>query len=197
MKQSGTKREKLKWLLPVAIFAFGILIWSSVVYKSHVTNQERVREMASLNAVSYSERMISDLREGISITDALEEIVISENGKVDKFQEIAADMMTDSLQSIQLAPDGIVTEIYPKKGNEAGKINLLQDEKRGEVTRYGRDHDMTILQGPFSIEPGRIGNSHPQSGLYTTGEWNQDFLGIYHYDYPGARNLFRFCRSSE
>ena len=151
MAKSKEKREKLKWLLPVAVFILGISIWSGVVYKNRVINQERVREMASLNAVSYSERMISDLREGIGITEALEEIVISENGQVDKFQEIAADMMTDCLQSIQLAPDGIVTEIYPEKGNEAGKINLLQDEKRGEVTRYGRDHDMTILQGPFSL----------------------------------------------
>ena len=157
MAKSKEKREKLKWLLPVAVFILGISIWSGVVYKNRVINQERVREMASLNAVSYSERMISDLREGIGITEALEEIVISENGQVDKFQEIAADMMTDCLQSIQLAPDGIVTEIYPEKGNEAGKINLLQDEKRGEVTRYGRDHDMTILQGPFSLNQGGLG----------------------------------------
>lgn len=157
MKKSGIKGEKLRWLLPVGIFVFGILIWSGVVYKSRINNQTRVREMATLNAVSYAERMVSDLREGIGITDALEEIVISESGKVDKFQEVAQDMMTDAIQSIQLAPDGIVTEIYPEKGNESGKINLLQDEKRGEVTRYGRDHDMTIMQGPFPLNQGGLG----------------------------------------
>lgn len=33
--------------------------------------------------------------------------------------------MTDSVQSIQIAPDGVVTDIYPQEGNDAGKIDLL------------------------------------------------------------------------
>ena len=28
--------------------------------------------------------------------------------------------MADSVQSIQIAPDGVVTDIYPKEGNDAG-----------------------------------------------------------------------------
>ena len=29
-------------------------------------------------------------------------------------------MIADYIQSIQIAPDGVVTEIYPEDGNEAG-----------------------------------------------------------------------------
>ena len=157
MKKSGTKGEKLRWLLPAVIFILGILIWSGVVYQSRINNQMRVREIATLNAVTYADRMADNLREGIGMTNALEKVVISANGQIDKFQEIVKGMMTDSIQSIQLAPDGIVTEIYPEKGNEFGKINLLQDEKRGEVARYGRDHDMLIMQGPFPLKQGELG----------------------------------------
>ena len=39
--------------------------------------------------------------------------------------------MEDTIQSIQLAPDGVVTDIYPEEDNEAGKIDLLHDSDRG------------------------------------------------------------------
>lgn len=30
--------------------------------------------------------------------------------------------MTDSVQSIQIAPDGVVTDIYPQEGNDAERL---------------------------------------------------------------------------
>ena len=41
--------------------------------------------------------------------------------------------MADYIQSIQIAPDGVVTEIYPEAGNEAGKIDLIHDKERGKI----------------------------------------------------------------
>lgn len=35
------------------------------------------------------------------------------------FLRLPKNLMDDSIQSIQLAPNGIVTEIYPERGNEA------------------------------------------------------------------------------
>ncbi len=35
------------------------------------------------------------------------------------FLRLSKNLMDDSIQSIQLAPNGIVTEIYPERGNEA------------------------------------------------------------------------------
>ena len=51
--------------------------------------------------------------------------VISENGKTSMFSKVAENMMADYIQSIQTAPDGVVTEIYPEAGNEDGKIDLI------------------------------------------------------------------------
>lgn len=65
--------------------------------------------------------------------------------------------MTDYIQSIQIAPDGVVSEIYPEAGNEAGKIDLINDESRGEICRYGRDNDLVTMQGPFNLKQGGIG----------------------------------------
>lgn len=42
----------------------------------------------------------------------LEQVIVSEDGKINKFSEIAENMMTDSIQSIQIAPGGVVTDIF-------------------------------------------------------------------------------------
>ena len=65
--------------------------------------------------------------------------------------------MTDSIQSIQLAPGGVVTDIYPEKGNDTGKIDLINDPSRGEIARYGRDNNITVMQGPFQLKQGDVG----------------------------------------
>lgn len=33
-----------------------------------------------------------------------------------------------------------------------GKIDLLNDPDRGEISRYARDHDVMIMQGPFALK---------------------------------------------
>lgn len=157
MKQSKTKIRKWKWILPVMVFLVGSLVLFGVLYKIHTDNRQQVRAMTELNALTYADRMTTDINYGILVTNSLQEILVSENGRVDNFEQIAEDLMTDSIQSIQLAPDGVVTDIYPEAGNEAGKIDLIHDETRGEICRYGRDHDLTIMQGPFTLKQGGSG----------------------------------------
>ena len=50
------------------------------------------------------------------------------------FSKVAENMMADYIQSIQIAPDGVVTEIYPEDGNKAGKIDLIHDKERGKIS---------------------------------------------------------------
>lgn len=157
MTLSDKKHRKWKWLLPLLVFLVCSTVLFCILYKNFFDNQARVRTITELNAMTYAERMTSDLNKGIAITDSLQEILISENGQINNFHQVAADLMTSSIQSIQLAPNGVVTDIYPEAGNEAGKIDLINDEKRGEISRYGRDNDLTIMQGPFSLKQGGTG----------------------------------------
>ena len=83
---------------------------------AHAVQQDdfrHIRTLAELNAVTYGDNMIADLNAGINITDTLEQILISTDGRIDKFDTIAGRMMTDYVRSIQVAPGGIVTDIYP------------------------------------------------------------------------------------
>lgn len=157
MNYPKLKALKYKLIIPLLVFLFGTGVLCVVIYKISYTNQERVRDKASLNAVSYADRMIADLNNGITITKSLEQIIISENGQIEHFEKVAENMMTDSIQSIQLAPGGVVTDIYPEKDNDTGKIDLINDPSRGEIARYGRDNNITVMQGPFQLKQGDVG----------------------------------------
>nr|WP_295279135.1 diguanylate cyclase [uncultured Blautia sp.] len=113
--------------------------------------------MAQLNATTYGERIKNEIANGIEITDALEQILISENGEIHQFDTIAGNLMSDSIESVQLAPNGVVTDIYPAEGNEAGKIDLLHDKDRKEISCYARDNHTIITQGPFELKQGGYG----------------------------------------
>ena len=104
-----------------------------------------------------AEHMKSDIEEGIRATDTLKQILISEEGRINKFEQVAKNMMTDYIQSIQIAPKGVVTEIYPIKGNEVGKIDLINDKDRGQISRYAIDNQMIVMQGPFKVKQGGCG----------------------------------------
>lgn len=157
MNYPKLKALKYKLIIPLLVFLFGTGVLCVVIYKISYTNQERVRDKAALNAVSYADRMIADLNNGITITKSLEQIIISENGQIEHFEKVAENMMTDSIQSIQLAPGGVVTDIYPEKGNDTGKIDLINDPSRGEIARYGRDNNIIVMQGPFQLKQGDVG----------------------------------------
>lgn len=47
------------------------------------------KEKANANAMTYSERIAEDINSGITITNCMKQIIISEDGRCDKFSKIA------------------------------------------------------------------------------------------------------------
>ena len=104
---------KKKTIVPLIVFLLGICLVGLIVYKidSHETEQQHIK--AQLNATTYGERIKNEITNGIAITDALKQVLISENGDIKQFDTIAENLISDSIESVQLAPDGVVTDIYP------------------------------------------------------------------------------------
>jgi len=148
---------KQKTLIPLIVFLLGICLVGIILYKvdSHETAQNHTT--ALLNATTYGERIKNEITEGIDVTDVLKQILISESGEFNQFDMIAENLMSDSIESVQLAPNGVVTDIYPSTGNEAGKIDLLHDKDRGKISCYARDNHTIITQGPFKLKQGGSG----------------------------------------
>ena len=148
---------KKKTLVPLIVFLLGMCLVGLIVYKTDAIEKEQKRTTAQLNATTYGERIKNEITNGIEVTDTLQQILISENGEINYFDTISKNIMSDSIESIQLAPNGVVTDIYPAEGNEAGKIDLLHDKDRGEISCYARDNHTLITQGPFELKQGGYG----------------------------------------
>ena len=148
---------KKKTLVPLIIFLLGICLVSLIVYITDTREKKQRHTMAQINATTYGERIKNEITDGIEITDTLEQVIISENGEFHQFDTIAKNLMSDSIESMQLAPNGIVTNIYPAEENEAGKIDLLHDKDRKEISCYARDNHTIITQGPFKLKQGGYG----------------------------------------
>ena len=182
-KHSAMTRNKIKfshtkWLLPLWVLLVGSIVLYMIAHAVQQADSRHLRTLAELNAVTYGDNMIADLNAGINISDTLEQLLISSNGKIDKFDTIADRMMADYVQSIQLAPGGVVTDIYPTEGNEAGKIDLIHDKDRGEIVNYGIDHDLLVMNGPFELKQGGYGIAIRNPAFLQDKNGNSYFWGL-------------------
>ena len=166
---------KKKTLVPLIVFLLGMCLVGLIVYKTDATEKEQKRTTAQLNATTYGERIKNEISNGIEITDTLQQILISENGEINYFDTISKNIMSDSIESIQLAPNGVVTDIYPAEGNESGKIDLLHDKDRGEISCYARDNHTLITQGPFELKQGGYGIA-VRNPVYLKDENGQEYF---------------------
>ena len=148
---------KKKTIVPLIVFLVGICLLSVFTYNTNVQIQKDRRTIAKLNVVTYGQRIENDIENGIEITDTLKQLLINGNGQIINFSKVAENLMSYSVQSVQLAPNGVVTDIYPEEGNETGKIDLLKDSYRGEISNYAKDHNITITQGPIELKQGGSG----------------------------------------
>ena len=151
------KQVKKKNLVPLIVFLLNMCLVGFIVYKTDTHEKWQRRTTAQLNVSTYGERIKNEITNGIAITDTLKQVLISENGDIKQFDTIAENLISDSIESVQLAPDGVVTDIYPAEGNEAGKIDLLHDKDRGRISCYARDNHTIITQGPFKLKQGSYG----------------------------------------
>ena len=166
---------KKKNLVPLIVFLLSMCLVGFIVYKTDTHEKWQRRTTAQLNVSTYGERIKNEITNGIAITDALKQVLISENGDINQFDTIAENLISDSIESVQLAPDGVVADIYPAEGNEAGKIDLLHDKDRGRISCYARDNHTIITQGPFELKQGgyRIAVRNP---VYLNDENGQEYF---------------------
>ena len=165
-------------LLSVLVFIIGAVVVITLGYNAKKSQDELNRSKVELNATTYAQHIQLDIMQGINITNTLEQVIISDDGEIQKFSEIAEDMMTDYVQSIQIAPNGVVTEIYPSAGNEAGKIDLIHDKDRGKISCYARDNNVITMQGPFNLNQGGSGIAIRNPVYLTDSNGGKEFWGF-------------------
>ena len=169
--------RKRLWL-PVGVFLLGLLILAAAIQYADRTNEEKVLANAKLNAVTYANQMKDQLQQAVAITESLEQIIISEDGRLDRFETIAKKQMNSYIQSIQLAPGGVVKEVYPLEGNEWAKMDLMTGGPSAKICQYGIDNDMVTFQGPFTLSQGGQGIAVRNPVFLTDDAGEKTFWGF-------------------
>jgi diguanylate cyclase (GGDEF)-like protein len=58
------------------------------------------------------------------------------------------------VDSIALAPGGIISKVYPEKKNRVKGKNVLQDPKYRDILIYSRDNNVTVISNPIQVDEG-------------------------------------------
>jgi hypothetical protein len=95
-------------------------------------------------------------------TKALAALVIQGDGIVYKFDETVAVITADmpALANFLLAPDGVVTHVYPLEGNEAVLgLNFFNEPEHpgNKEAIIARDTGNLVMAGPFMLRQGIVG----------------------------------------
>lgn len=172
-------RNKIK--VTAAIFILAMTIYALVLNNIWGAKQSEKHSLTNLNIQNRAIALEKDIEETGGLNTALE-VVLAEDGnwEIRDFDSTAKMLMRHHpyIASLQLAPQGKVTNIYPLQGNEAGLIDLLEDEKRGPISRYARDSGRNVMQGPFELKQGGKGIAirHPVYKINSTGQ--KEFWGF-------------------
>ncbi len=145
----------LAFVLACAVFFIG-LFWVELHNEA-----DDLREDLQLTALvtSKSQAIEQHLAMTLMATRMLEVQIRLNQGSRIGFNQYAPEILatTPGVNNIQLAPNGIITDIYPLAGNErAIGHNILKDDRRRDEARKAISTRKTTLAGPFELVQGGI-----------------------------------------
>ncbi|WP_432472964.1 putative bifunctional diguanylate cyclase/phosphodiesterase [Amphritea sp. HPY] len=117
--------------------------------------------LSLLNDVAQAQADLIERRLSRSMlaTNFLAHTVIENGGSAPKFEYHARRLIETlgGISNLQLAPDGIVSSIYPLAGNEkAIGHNILEHDARRDEAWQAINENRTIMAGPFELIQGGV-----------------------------------------
>lgn len=140
-------------IITTAVFLIGITIYLALL--GHIVQNQSVmqREECAQAAKIYADELEKDFGTSLSVTETLAYMIADTGERPQHFEELAKEMLTTRpyVASIQLAPQGRVTDIYPEDAAGLGKVDLFSLEDRLGILVYSRDTGVATMQGPFQV----------------------------------------------
>ena len=143
--------EKILLAVVVIVGLIGTSQWVSILERGRLESK-RARAVALAN--NKSNTILRTIENPLNATYVMGALVRQGNGKILKFDKIAADLSSrfPTVDTLVLLPNGVVREIYSSKGNKkAIGDDRFQDLASRDAVRTRNSRQLT-LDGPFLIE---------------------------------------------
>lgn len=164
-----------------AVFVLSFLLVVSAGWMWHSSMEESQRGVARDLAMAHGQRMGLRVQEAMGAAYMLASLLPRENWEITNFDAIGAELLYlfPMVSSIQLAPKGVVRQIYPLRGNEAAiGHDLLKDRGRSQEAFRALSKQQLILAGPFNLIQGGTGLAGRFPVFRNEGDHKQEFWGF-------------------
>lgn len=149
-------RPRTTGCLVCAILIFATIALAFQRYS--MTRDSQIREMYTMLDVAHTnlEQSLKNCYTG-TLSMAL---TVNDKGLPENFETAAARIMKSHpvLHSLHLAPDGVITYIYPPQSKTHVRgVNLLTDSARGPESRLSVRKQKMFFSGPYQLHQGGTG----------------------------------------
>ncbi len=159
----------------------GLLLGLTIGYEALELRQEMKRSAARGVAYASALRLSQRVQEAVGPAYMLAALVQRGNGQVDQFEAVATDLLQQfpMARAVELAPGGVITQVYPLPGNE-GIIghDLLRDKARNREAHLAVARKQLTLAGPFELKQGGLGAVGRFPVFQYTPDGRQEFWGF-------------------
>ncbi len=148
-----------RWLVSTTVFLFSLVVGLYFIYGVHQKSYQEQQLLLSHIVYAEAASIERRLSHSLSATYILAQEVRATKGSFEHFNQYAADVLrwVDGVSNLQLAPQGVISQIYPLEGNEkAIGHNILKDDNRKEEALAAVSHRTLTLAGPFELIQGGV-----------------------------------------
>ena len=197
MKKDSELYKKIRvhcYIVGLIVFLTALIVGVFLLHNLEKDEKTTGKYMAQI-----TEKRVRARLDQYSMLSALLGNYISAGENLDEntFSELAEKIPNEDgvIKAFELAPEGIVTDIYPKQGNEgAFGLDMLQEHERKKDAILARDSGKYTIGGPYQLKQGGTGallfNPVYQDNNSEQGEfWGFEILVIDWERFIGEINL--------
>ena len=160
MKKDSELYKKIRlhcYIVGLIAFLTALIVGVFLLHNLEKDEKATGKYMAQIT----EKRVRARLDQYIMLSDLLGNYISAgENLNENTFSELAEKIPNEDgvIKAFELAPDGIVTDIYPKQGNEgAFGLDMLKEHERKKDAILARDSGKYTLGGPYQLKQGGKG----------------------------------------
>ena len=158
IKKDNTSKQIRIYCLVVGIISFFIVSVCGQLLNRNTVNEEKMR--AAFTAETTVNRIKSQLNRYLDVSEFFQNIIGSGYQMDSKEFQALSQMISDDSQIIKVieqAPDGVVKDIYPLKGNEAAfGIDMLNSPARKHEANLAMKSGQYTIAGPYELNQGGL-----------------------------------------